>query len=356
MAIVTTPIFYLGTIPTSISGAGPTFTNSFVLNSATDQLELIVGAPTAGNITAVGLVTGVVTTGCTVEVRIETVSDTTGRASGSLVTAGASATQVIANTDDNVWFNITLGTAASVTRGQPIAIVIDVSSGTPATLRFAQFSTGGGPLFPFLLVDDGTPAVLASAPVLTLSYGGTYYQVDGAYPIKASSSDSYSTSSAKDTFGLRFQVPHSVRVCGIWWWGDTDGDCSIELLDGSDAVLTSLTFDKDIPYADTGIGLFRIPFTAQVTLTAGTTYRLAIRAMSTSNVILYHYTIDATAMLAASHLGSSQMYMTEADYGAGPYGAWTDTNTKVPWIGLICDGMEAGGGGTSVMRVSVSAE
>lgn len=345
--MTTVPPFWLA-LPIDARSTVPSFTTTTMeMNAGTDVLEFLIQAPVAGDITAVGYLTGTVTTGCTLDVRVESYNFTTGRGSGTLVSTNSNGSRVIANTDDNVWITTTLTSAATVTKGQFISIKFAVSSGTPSALRIVGFADSGVVgSFPACLEDDGTPALAAAVPVVALSYGGTYYPVIGCYPMQGVNTRSFNTGTNPDTGGIRFQIPYEARFCGLWFWGDVDGDLEIDLLSDAGSSLGSLTWDKDLPYADSGEGLHYVQFSSAVTLSAATWYRLVFRAREATSFALYTMTAASTAVMAAMPLGANAYYTT-SDYSSPTYGTFTDTTTEVPFMGLCFDGIELGGGGGS---------
>lgn len=342
------PPIYLGYPPTTISTVPSFTTTTMEIGTATDELQFIVQAPATGSITGIGFLTGTVTVGCTLDVRLESVSLTTGRASTSLVGTNTNASQVIADTDDNTWFNVTLTSAASVTKGQFLAVRFDVSSGTPTALRIVGFAdSGAAGALPSCIEDDGSPAAAAAVPVLALSYGGTYYRVPGCYAMSSvDTGTTFNTSSNPLSPGLRFQVPVSMRLTGLWFWGDIDGDMEIELTDDSGTVLMGNTLDKDIPNADTGDAMSVFWFDDTYTLTAATWYRIQFRPLEATNINLFTQSVNSQAILGGCPLGDNAYYCT-ANYSGGAYTSQSNTVTKVPFMGLAFDGIDAGGAGAA---------
>src|SRR5688572_27471676 len=94
--------------------------NNIAFDSATDRVAWIGTSPLTDSITNVYIRTGTTTTGCTIEIRIESISN--GRPSGSLIGANTNGTAVIGNGQSNLWFTVTLTSAASLTAGQQFAI------------------------------------------------------------------------------------------------------------------------------------------------------------------------------------------------------------------------------------------
>ena len=334
----------------SPSGNPPDFTTSQMdLNSGTDFGEIILQIPVGGSLSEIGFRVGSVTAGCTLSVRLETMSATTGRASGTLYHANASGTVVVADTDDNTWKTVSF-TSFTVTRGDLVAIKIGVSSGTPSALQLSLLRTANSPEIPMMIEDDGTPAAVTGAPCLAIKISSAWVALPGCLPMSALNSHSFA-SNTTDARGLRFQVPIEMSLAGFWHWADIDGDVIYELIDDSETVLASLSWDKDYPNAAAGLTETILKFGSSVTLSANTTYRLMCRATTTTAANFLTYSVPGSAYLTASHFCSSQFYLTEATHDGSVYSAPTDTNTEVPWMGLYFDGVEVGsGGGGGLLR------
>src|SRR3990172_8330277 len=120
-------------IPTAIAG-GATH-QSLLLDAADEKAAFIFRAPKAGDITEVVFLTGTVTTGAIVDVRIETVSLTNGDPTGTLWGTTTNGAVVIANTDDNVFKTATLTLAATVAKGDLLSVVIVNPTVSPGNLN-----------------------------------------------------------------------------------------------------------------------------------------------------------------------------------------------------------------------------
>lgn len=336
---------YLPPFPNAVASV-PTFSSTNIrLNSATDYVGFIFEVGKAGTINDVGWFTRVVTTGCTVQVRLETVSTSTGLPTGTLVSAGASGTTAVADTDDNVWFTTTLGTPPTVTVGQLVAIVFKVSSGTPSNLQIGGFDDSGLFRQPSIIEFDGTASnITGISPIFSLHYSDTTCPPTvGVWPIKALNTDTYNSGSNPNTRGNRFQVPHSVRAVGAWIYMDTDSDAAINLYD-SDGVTISATGSiwQSVPPLATP-GLEYVAFTAPVTLAADTNYTLAVKPSSGTNLSVYSADVNAAGLLEAMP-GGTRWFAATATNPTGT-GSWTTTSTQFYLMGLVIDGVEAAGGG-----------
>src|SRR3990167_3397480 len=112
--------------PMNASAAPTLTTTTYVIDAAAEKVAIVVAASTAKDIHKVHVRTGTVTTGDTVDVRIETVdSATTGDPTGTLWQTNTNGALVIADGDDSVWKSVTLtADATSLVIGDVYAVVI----------------------------------------------------------------------------------------------------------------------------------------------------------------------------------------------------------------------------------------
>jgi hypothetical protein len=156
--------FFMVPTPWGLPSGGTTFDVVPIFVNA-GEYAYIFRAPKTGTITKVGFRTVTVITGATVDVRLETVSATDGHPTGSLVGTNANASQVIADTNDNVFFTVTLTAGASVTAGDVLAVVVVA----PATGSLQEIGPGG---FSFELAESVDFFVID--PLILFPYTDTY--------------------------------------------------------------------------------------------------------------------------------------------------------------------------------------
>jgi hypothetical protein len=331
-------------------------------DSATDRIAWVGRSPISDSIASIHFRLGSVTTGCTVQVRIETVVN--GRPSGTLWATDTSASVVIADTDDNTWKTATLTAAAALTPDDEFAIVIIVTSGTP-NLQFRTPPNNGGFSAP----------VIAHYP-LTLhdTGGGTWgaqsagwemivqYQTAGVVPMigldpttASGTVQAFNSGTSPNERALRFQKPVRCRVKGLrvflfniaagadltfsLW--DATGDADVE-------ALGQATLDGDFALTTTQDGPVDLFFASPVTIEADTTYYAGVRADTANNIGTGEVANSAVANALLAYDGvNAEMYLATRTWTAGAAGAWTDTTTTLPLIHLIIDqaedGVSAGG-------------
>lgn len=356
MAIQALTPFPIPTIPPSAAGA-PSFNTGYTLDAASEKVALILHAPKTGNIRKVGFRTSTVTTGETVDVRIESVDATTGDPSGTLLAANTNIAHVIADTDDNVWLTTANLTAdAAVTKGDLIAIVIAAPGSGSFAFSIGEFADGAassGPVFPY--IDHFTTAWAKSTGgggySFALEYSdGSYEVIPGCWPLSNVQSDTFNNTSTPDERALKFRLPFPARVTGFWAWLDLDGDCDIVLYDsdGTTPLLTK-SLDKDVRVGTGGRSMTGF-FSSTASLLANTYYRLAVKPTSATNLISYRLQVAAAAVMDGLDGGQDFHGSTRVDAGS-----WTDTTTDRPTVGLLIDafddGVSAGGGvGPAIMK------
>lgn len=334
-------LIYPNPLPTQISGA-PNFYQSFVIDAASEKAAFIFQAPVAGDITAVAWRTVTVTTGATVDVRLENVSLTTGDPDGTLEGTNTNGSQVVADANDNVWFTTTLTAAATVTKGQLLALVIVNPAASFGNMQIALFADS---FYDFPLSDLYTTVWTKDSrtPIMALSYGGTYYPVEGVFPYSNISTYVYNVDTvAQDEVALKFKVPFPTKTDGGFVWLDADGDFDVVLYDsdGSTVLATSTTQDANVRQS-TGAAILYFNFTATATLSKDTFYYLSVKPTTTTSITLSYFDVSAVAVMDACIGGQNAHSAVRVDAGA-----WTATTTRRPFISLLLNSFDDGVGGS----------
>ena len=126
--------------------------NSVVaINSASDKAAHIIQAVKTGTVAAVQWATGIVTTGCTLDIRLETVDPVTGYPTGTLASAGADGPQAVVVANRNTSLVTPLGTPVSVNQGDILAIVIANPPASPCSkqIRYVNVADISHVVFPY---------------------------------------------------------------------------------------------------------------------------------------------------------------------------------------------------------------
>lgn len=352
--------YYIPNYPIGVSTL-PNISTALVIDAADESVAFVIQAPKTGNISDIQWGTRTVTTGATLDIRVESVDTATGFPSGTLLDTTTNGAQVVADANDNVVFTTALTSAAAVTRGQLIAIVIKNPTASFGNMVISSFSDGSDSLYPFACLNTGvSPAVsyakVAVAPMLGLEYDdGSYVPVPTCYPAATTiTSTAFNNTSTPDSIGLRFQMPYPCTVGGFWLWTDLDGDCDVKLVSSAyhqanaTGILASLTIDKDTDASATS-GLAQFLFATPVEIDSGTDYRLVIEPTSATSVTIYDFTLASLAAMD-SWDGGQTWHLTTAKDPTGD-GDWTNYNSgtfRKPYMGVMItsgdDAVQTGGG------------
>jgi hypothetical protein len=306
-----------------------------------------------GNISHVHFRTGTVTTGATVDVRVET-PDGSGQPSGTLWGTNTNASQVIADANDNVLFRTALTSSAVVGLGDTIAVMVknhptDFGSlninRAPITIGGRGFPYPGGPL-----ASDKNDN---SGPPFAIEYDdGTIELPAGMLPgCCTPAALSISTGTNPDEIGLHWTQNFKARCVG--WW------CFISLLAtgityrislyaaSSNTPLATCVMDSDAT-SSTAARMFMGAWddvSAGITLDAGTAYRVTFVALSASAVNVYRVTAERNAWFSSLGLPGGQETARNRSGTSDPDSAsWTETATRRPEMGIVLDQVDDGAG------------
>ena len=315
-------------------------TTTDLIDGADEKTAYVVQAPKAGTIDRVCFRTGTVTTGETVDVRVETVA-TTGLPSGTLWATNTNASKVIGNADDDTWFETTLTAGATVAKGDWFAVVVAMPGSTSGSIAITRGSPTIG-LRPYCAHFVAAAWIRrASAPIGAVRYSdGTYPAIPGVLPYGVNSgSQVFRSSTNPDERGNKITVPFACKVTGAWLSGETFvGDFTLKLYDISNNVLSDIAVEGNM-HADVIAAQMGdlVMFDNEVTLAAGDVVRLTMLATEGTDTVLYAAAIPSG--LAAASPGGGQMVYTTRNDG----GAWTDNSAKLGMIGLIVSALDTGG-------------
>lgn len=331
--------------------------STLTIDASGEKAALVFQAPESAVIRTILFRTAVVTTGGTVDVRVETVDATTGDPTGTLAGTNTNVSVAIASSDDNVVKTATLTADATLTRGTLYAVVI--VAGSPGNINIATFdieATAVG--FPY---SDLFTASWVKQPrrilVALLTNAGVGYQLPGVTLFDVLTERNYSNASTPDVWGIRFQVPFPCTVRGFWLTCELDGDATVKLYDSDGVtVLTSLALDTN-QRTSTSELTNRYVFPADVSLAKDTYYYLGLEPSSATSVGFYTASLPSLASMGAWD-GGALIHAVSAKDPSGT-GSWTHYNNGTDgylkaWMGLelaaFDDGTGGGGGSTGVSR------
>ena len=349
-------------IPDPMGGASgvPSYTTTtWVIDAASEAAGIVLQPPKAGDIRKIWFRVGTVTSGATIDIRVETVSATTGFPTGTLWATNTNGSVAIANNDDGTLFGVTLTADATVVKTDRIAIVIKNPSSSFGNMQIVGVAdTSAVQNMPYgLLFTGGAWAQIAVSliPICIIEYSdGSYAPQNGLIIAKLVNTTTYNSGTNPNHRALRFSLSVPVRVSGCWLWADLDGDTDLLLVadnwDGTDGnALAKVSLDKDIRGVATGnIGFY--DFATAVSLSANTIYRLVIKPTSVTSLSVYDITAGTNAQWAAMPDGGIEFYLSTAN-NPTVAGSWTDTTTSRPMCGLILDGFDDGAGGSAGILV-----
>lgn len=318
---------------------GTTFAlSNYGLTASGHKAAIVFAAPKDGVIEEVGLMIGSVTAGATLDLRVETI-DANGDPSGTLVAAGASVNLVVAGGDANTWKSATLGTPVAVTRGQMIAFVAD---NTPSAGNLNVRNSAVAPQ------QRGYSDVFAASWTKQTSAmcSGVRYQGDtlwarilGVIPATNMGFASWNDATNPDERGIRVITPFGGRIVGVWMFSVTvalTGDGNVNLYRDDGSVVQASAFPGVQRSNTNSSGRTIHWFDQPVYSDRGEVIRVAVKATNASNNLGFNFVDVANAAVrGALEMGSQISYTTR---NAG--GAWTDSDTTMPWMGLIYDQIE----------------
>jgi hypothetical protein len=329
-------------IPGLVDYCHSNFFNSLLIDAAAEKAAFITYAPKTGTISKVGFRTGTVSAGDTLKISLQSV-DASGNPDGTILASGdAYQTQAVADADDNKWFLATLVSGASVTKGDPISIVIEFNSYVAGNLNISAGARGIGVSQIYnIYADLYTTTWTKNAYLINaaLEYSDGSYASGFTHPMSALSSYSYNSGSTPDEYGDYFQIPFPCRAAGIVAYVTLNQSSTFTLYD-SDG--TTVLASKQLLSAQrygASYGLFWAFFDTPVNLLKDTWYRMTVVPNGTTNISLCYFSVDLAAQMDSYALGQKCYRTSRTDSGA-----WTqDTLTRVE-VALIVDAFDDGAG------------
>lgn len=302
---------------------------------ASGRIGFVFQAPKTGTIDRVLWRSGTSVGSPTVDVRLETVS--TGSPSGTLF---ATNTNIVTGTvGSNTDYESTLTAGASVTQGDFLSVVWAHNSGTSIQIALASSVNFMQLNLPQISTAGSYSLIAGRIPYAAVRYSdGSYVPIAAggvAYGI-GSTIAQYSTGEK----GTRFRLPYTARISGCWASFDPDVDFTVNLYaDGTapgGTAIRSLAIATN-RFIQKSAVVSQFNFSSPLTLAADTWYRL-VGVPSGSPGIRYNInTIPSASYAAAVAIDHHQ---TESSGGS-----WVNTDTILPQIGIVIDGLDNGVGG-----------
>lgn len=329
-----------------------TGTSTYQMNATGELVALVMRVPKTGTITRfetnIAQVNNAFDNG--LRFSFQDVSTSTGLPDGVVdqfaTIASGSQTTGWANPGD-------FDSSRAVTKGDLIALVIDNPTFTSSDdIRIASIVMASSVQFPYGINVTSTK-VSGDLPVVALRYDdGTYPQIaPELHGVNLLTKADFQSDTDPDEVGMAFRYPAPVTLNGISFHGITTSagnSYDIVVYDGDGtSVLDTQTIDGDIVQAAAGPGYYTQLLSAPVSLAANTTYRVVIKAgSSTINTSVYYYTFNSATLMDTIE-GGQAFYMTQRVDA----GTWKDFNNgtdgyRHPELSLIVTGADDGTNGT----------
>jgi hypothetical protein len=334
-------------------GAGGWTFNSFTLNQAGDQHEVIFQAHDAISIARLwfryGVRAGVPPT---YKLSVQGV-DASGNPDGTIKGGGSPCSVTVTPPADTTWNSTgrwnTLDNAYTTTRGEWLAMVIKHDSGSIDASNCSSFSydiTGVGGLLaaPYVIGNDNGSRTRRNNGLPLLGYGTT--SLAFGFPITAEANVNSIVSPAE--YGNVFTLPSgwgtSCKIVGVRIVMSPPAASSItlNLYDGGNAgdttVLQNVTIDGDFTASVNRPHIFMFDESTLSTLLFGNAYRISVAPAGAVPVTMRGFDVAANADLNAFPFGITNYSTTRSG------GNWTDTNTRRFHIEPILEDITGGGG------------
>lgn len=335
--------------PTRLLAFSQLSTNAnFQINGSGYRWGAVFSVPVSGTCTKVGMRINTCASAVTSRLGLYTV-DGSGNPTTTLYGSSNYGTFTPAAT---TYSEVTLGTSATMTAGDFAALVVEFDSTAGDMFVSASNGTNNSFSIPYTAKYNGSSwSKQASGQLiqghLYYSDGGGQYYDCGLSPFNgAYSTAAYNSATAgSDEYALKMTVPFKCRIAGIWhnYTNAAGGDYDCVLYDGTTA-LKSVPIDGDT--VATAIGVRHCWFSSGYTCAAGTVVRASIKPTTTTSVTYRNYALFAANTEQSLGIPQGTHLSTRLDSGA-----WSDTTTTLPSIGLIIDqlddGASAGGGGSA---------
>jgi hypothetical protein len=344
MALASLPgVFLFPPMPLGIAGSTQVSTTLYVLDATVEIAAIIAQAQEDITIQNICFQTGTVTTGATLDLRIESVDLSNGQPSGSLFDTDTNIAHVLADADDNAWITSANLTAnAVITKGEFFAIVVKQPVASFGNFQIANFSEAlaGFPYGVNVLSTKQT----ALPTIAAKTSGGAFINLGPNYfPAATATDTSFNSGSTPDERGNVVTLPFKARASGIAFYGFGAAGTTYDLVlydtDGS-TVLAAITVDSDVTQLNSQNMRAHYFDDTTVTLSAGSQYRIALKPNAATNVTLGSFTVGEAGVLDAV-AGGQAIHHTQQTNGGG----WTETTTQRNLISLIIDQLDDGAGG-----------
>lgn len=337
--------------------------STYLIDATGEKTVLIWECPRAGDLDRFDLLIGTVANSPDNGLRASFQGvDGSGNNDGTILGATNNAFVTYAHTVTTGWKSTNFGEVVTVTRGQKIALVVDIPSftaGDSVTISHLDPTVALG--LPYGLSATGSRQ-FSGLPILVPHYTDGYAPIAEWYPaVDSVNTVAYHVNTAvADEWGLALQLEGPIKLDALLarLVVTAAGDFEVVVYDAADTILGggAATYDGDVFSAAGSTRFCRLQTKSITELAANTLYRITIRPTTTNSVTLAYWTFNSAALMQGTVAGGDNFYMTSRVNQAG---AWTNYNNvtdgfrrPVMYLGAsaISDGAGGGGGDTGGLR------
>jgi hypothetical protein len=320
------------------------------IDAASEVAGYVMYPSRAGNVTHIRFKTQTVTSGATVDARIEGVN-TSGQPSGSLLGTNSNGAQVIANADDNTWFRTALTTPVAISPGTPIGVLIANPAASFGNLQIVTWMTWGGTRgFPTPINPTRTTKVDNNVfPALILELADGTYDCP-TFPWENSNTTiTLDTVTNPDEVALRLNPKGKRRACGWWAYvrlaAGSDFKMNLYDINSDTPLISTASHDGDFSSTTGAVRYIERPFDNGDTAVISSDVRLGIVPLTANDVILQYVDVLDAAMFDIFSGGRTAYWEQRNRSGTSDpdAAAWTATLTRRPLMGLLYDQLADGG-------------
>lgn len=348
-------------LPFKNSNSALSFDTAVTFSASTNKAALVFRSPFTDSIDKILCVFANVTTAANLDYRVETVgTGSDAPPTGTLWSTNTAATGITPVATSAV--EGTLTSAASITRGNMVAIVVQPSGAGTISLTIPRWDStsdeilfGGVPYGSFATTGAYANSALVPLVAVHLQTANEWAFLGPVPTPQTSQNTTINTATGATTGtrrGIRFTLPFPARLSGIWgkFNTNTGADFNVTLYDSGGTLLATLIngVDASQQRAATGNLFWYLPCDADYDLSANTVYRLVIEPTTTNSFQLEEWVFGSSAHTGTT-AGGTNLYMT-----AFISSAWSDDQTIVPMMGMVFSGFDdatGGGGGTTIYNV-----
>lgn len=309
--------------------------STLTMDGTTTKIGFVFQVSQSGTISKLYFSIGTITTNQTLKVGLQTV-DSSGKPTGTAY--GGSSTATLTPTAATI-NSVTLGTSATATAGDVVALVVEWDS-TTGSLVLNYFNVNSPLPYRLSFTSGAWGGIAQGIPFCQIEYDDGTRPPHGCVPAYQGTSDAFKSDSNPDERGIKFTLPFPARVIGAWLTvsAPASANFDIVLYDSGGSVLTSCSIDV-AKYKNNLAQAYRVFFGTRVSLVAGSAYYLIVKpTQATANVTLARWNFSTSSALRATFAPNAwQAVRTDA-------GAWTEDQTQLPSMGLVIDKLDDGAG------------